>query len=411
MQTPDSNSPSQHVVILGGGFGGRYAALGLAARLPREHRITVIDRVDHMLYTPMLSEVAGGTVRAADIAVPLSSLPRRVTVVKGEISAVDSRSRLVTLADGRTFQATHLVFALGSTTNYHHVPGARENSVALKTLADAQEVLARVDSLVAKTAESNGANDSEERRERLTVAVAGGGYTGVETMAAVSSYIRKRASAAGLSPDEVKLVLVEPTGRLMNESPASLAAYGQAELERNGIHVDLNVRVTAVEGNTLRLSNGDSHVTGLLLWDTGITPSPLLKDVDVPKGKHHGVTVNGCFQVEGIDSVWAIGDCAEIPQAGGKTYAPTAQNATREGTHLAQNINAVVRGRAPRPFRFKMLGQLALVGKRTAVAEIFGMKFRGLFAWALWWGVYLVKLPYWKGRVGVVKSLAAPAGT
>ncbi len=406
MPRPDSSSHLQHVIILGGGFGGRYAALGLAARLPREHRITVIDRVDRMLYTPMLSEVAGGTVRAADIAVRLSRLPRRVTFIKGEITAVDSRSRVVTLSDGRSLQATQLVFALGSTTNYHHIPGARENSVALKTLADAQEVLARVDGLVAKAA---GSTDAKERREWLTVAVAGGGYTGVETMAAVSSYIRERARAAGLSPDEIKLVLVEPTDRLMNESPASLAAYGKAQLERNGIRVDLNVSVTGVEGDTLRLSNGDSHVTGLLLWDAGITPSPLLKDIDVPKGKHHGVTVNGCFQVQGVDSVWAIGDCAEIPQAGGKTYASTAQNATREGTHLAQNINAVVRGRAPRPFRFKMLGQLALIGKRNAVAEIFGMKFRGLLAWALWWVVYIVKLPYRKGRIGVLKSLAASA--
>ena len=193
----------------------------------------------------------------------------------------------------------------------------------------------------------------------------------------------------------------------MAETPASLATYSQHQLEQNGIHVRLNVGVKSVEPNLVHLADGSSHAAGLMIWDTGITPSPLLKDIDVPKGKHHGIATNACFQVNGLDSVWAIGDCAEIPSPNGKTYTTTAQNATREGTHLAQNISAVIHGRSPRPFRFTQLGQLALIGEHNAVAEVLGVKVRGLLAWALWWAVYIMKLPYMPGRLGVVRSLAA----
>ncbi len=402
MQERTRDLKPEHIVILGGGFGGRYAAKGLAFRLPRQHRITLIDRVDYMLYTPMLTEVAGGTIRPIDIAVPAANLPKRVNFMKGEVTAVDAASKLVTLSDGRTLQATQLVFALGATTNYHDILGAREGTIAFKTLADAEAVLQRLDQMVTAAAHSP---TSDERRNALTIAVAGGGYTGVETMAAISEHLREKVQAAGLPRDEVKLVLVEPTGRLMQETAPSLAAYSQAELERDGVRVVLNTGVSEIKDGTVRLTDGTSHATGLVIWDTGITPSPLLEKVRVPKGKHHGVVVNACFQVQGMAGVWAIGDCAEIPQANGKSYAPTAQNATREGTHLAQNISAVLRGDAPRPFRYSMIGQLALVSRRRAVAEVFGVKLRGLFAWALWWAIYTFKLPYRRGRVGVVKSL------
>ncbi len=406
MQAQTNGSNAEHVVILGGGFGGWYAARGLAFRLAPQHRITLVNRVGHMLYTPMLTEVAGGTVRPADIAVPATTLPKRINFVLAEVVAVDMTAKLVTLADGRTLQATQLVFALGSVTNYHDVPGACENSLPFKTLADAEAVLARLDEVVALAAEST---DPAERCKLLTVAVAGGGYTGVETMAAVSEHLRSKAKVAGIDEREVRMVLIEPSDRLMHETDASLAAYSQQQLVNDGVHVALHAAVSAIDGTKVTLKDGSVHQAGVLIWDTGVQPNLLLKNIDVAKGKHHGVTTDGCFRVQGHAGVWAIGDCAEIPMEDGeKTFAPTAQNATREGTHLAQNINAVLRGRAPRPFRYKMIGQLALLSHRRAVAEIFGVKLKGFLAWAMWWGVYTLKLPYMAGRVGVVKSLMAP---
>lgn len=392
----------EHIIILGGGFGGWYAARALAPRLRSGARITVVDRVGHMLYTPMLTEVAGGNLTARSIAVPMKSLPRRVRFVRAEIETVDLSSLSVAVSGGEVMQATQLVFALGSTTAYHDVAGAREHSLPLKTLEDATQILARVDELVASAATCA---DPARRRELLTVVVAGGGYTGVETIAAVGAHLLRRAEERGLEAAEVKTVLIEPTDRLMHETPESLALYSQRLLEQTGVRVLLQASVQKVQDETIVLSNGEQIRAGLLIWDTGIEPSPFLEKLELPLGKHHGIEVDSCFRVKGKQGVWAIGDCAEIPQADGKTYAPTAQNATREGVHLAQNISAVLRGDAPRPFRFKMLGQLAILSHQKAVAEILGVKLSGFIAWGVWWVIYTAKLPSNRGRVEVVKQL------
>ncbi len=392
----------EHIVILGGGFAGWYAARALAPRLRSGARITLIDRVDHMLYTPMLTEVAGGNLRSQSLAVPMKDLPRRVRFVQADVETIDIGSLRVTLPDGEILQATQLVFALGSTTAYHDVEGVREGSLPLKTLANATQIQVKVEELMEQAARCD---DPQRRRELLTLVVAGGGYTGVETIAAVAENLRQRAEAKGLQADAVRAVLIEPTERLMHETPESLALYSQRLLEQTGVQVMLKTGVKTVQDSTITLTNGEQITAGLLLWDAGIVPSPLLQKVGLPLGRHHGVEVDSCCRVKGRPGVWAIGDCAEIPQPDGKTYAPTAQNATREGAHLAQNISAVLRGDAPRPFRFKMLGQLAILSHRKAVAEILGVKITGLLAWAMWWVIYTAKLPSTRGRIDVVKQL------
>ena len=395
---------TEHIVILGGGFAGWYAARALAPRLRAGHRITIVDRVDHMLYTPMLTEVAGGNLQPRSIAVPIQSLPRRVRKIVGEVKGVDIATKIVTMESGELLEATQLVFALGSTTAHHGVEGATENSVPLKTLADAQQILAKVDEL---TKDALASEDGTRRRELLTVVVAGGGYTGVETIAAVAEHVRRGVHMAGGDAKEVNAILIEPTDRLMHETPESLAQYSQDLLERQGVRVVLKTGVKKVTGREVLLESGECISAGLLIWDAGIKPSPLLAQTSLPLGKHHGVEVDACFRVKGVAGVWALGDCAEIPQKDGKTYALTAQNATREGVHLAQNISATLRGEAPRPFRFTMLGQLALLSDRKAVAEILGVKVWGSLAWAMWWIIYTAKLPSVRGRVGVLRELLA----
>ena len=393
----------EHVVILGGGFGGWYAARAMAARIGPGQAVTLVDRVNHLLYTPMLTEVAGGNLRPGSVAVSMRSLPRKVRFVQSDIKSVDVPTKAVTLADGQVLRATHLVFALGSTTAYHHIEGAQENSLPLKTLKNAEDTVARVDALVAKAVKLS---DPVRRRELLTVMVAGGGYTGVETIAAVSEHLSEKAKAAGLYADEVQSILVESANRLMLETPEPLAEYSRKFLESRGVRVILKTGVKAVSGDTVTLESGEEIRVGLLLWDTGIEPSPLVQKIGLPLGKHHGIVVDSCFRVQGLQNVWAIGDCAEIPKPGGGTYSATAQNAVREGALLASNISRVMRGRPPLPFRFRMLGQLAILSGRRAVAEILGVQIRGFLAWSMWWVIYIAKLPTMEARWKVIKELA-----
>ncbi len=408
LQAGSPRGAAEHVVILGGGFGGWYAARHLAAILPMEHQITLVDRVDHMLYTPMLTEAAGGTVPPQSIAVSFSSLSKRVRVVRGEIDTVDVHAKTVRMAAGEEILATQLVLALGSTTAYHEIPGAEEHSFPLKTLEQADTIRDKMDALIAETAT---AAKTGGDGEKFTLVVAGGGYTGVESVAALNERMHEQAKLCGLRPEQVSATIVESSKRLMAEMPEGLAEYSHKTIEADGIRVMLGTSIKEVMPGKVQLSDGEELPASLLLWDTGIEPSGLLAKVDVPKGKHHGVVVDNCFQVEGRPGVWAIGDCAEVPMPDGKgSYAPTAQNASREGVQVARNIVAQVKGRKLHPFRFVMLGQLALVSKKDAVADILGVELRGLLAWGMWWAVYILKLPNIALRIRVLGALMLGEG-
>lgn len=329
--------------------------------------------------------------------------------VQQQIRSVDAHTLRVELEDGQVLQATQLVLALGATANYHGIAGAQEYTISMKTLDDAVEARDRVDAMVRRAAQES---DPAKRRRLLTFVVAGGGYTGVETVAALNERMRARTREAGIAEDEVQAVLIEPEQRLMKELPESLAAYGEKQLIADGIRVLTGSGVKEVQDGAVELANGERIAASLIVWDTGIEPSTLLKEIDVPKGKHHGVVVDAMFRVAERPGVWAVGDCAEIPQkSSGKTFAQTAQNAVREGAHLASNINATVRGRKLRPFQYEMLGQLAIISRRNAVAEILGVKLRGTRTWALWWVIYTVKLPNLVRQVRVLRRLAEDVGT
>ena len=401
------SSGATRVVILGGGFGGRYAAERLALRLPPGSSITLVDRNPFLLYTPMLTEAAGGAVRPEHIVAPSARL-RRVKFLRAEITGADLRARTVSLSTGETLVADHILFALGSTVNYRDIEGAQEHSFTMKTLADAEKVhdqALRSLALVSQT------TDERERRRLLTFVVAGGGYTGVETMAALRELLHGAAPRYGLTPDELRLVLIEPTDRLMAEMPASLGEYGQQVLERDGVEVRLQVGVKSVAADSLVLTSGEELPFGTLVWDTGIIPSPLLKTIDCPRGKHGGITTDSCFQVTGSPGVWAIGDCAETPDPNnpGKTFAPTAQNSTRAGAHVADNINHVLRGRAVRPFTYKQIGELAIVSSYDGVAYVFGLKIRGPLAWLMWRAIYIAKMPGMPERFGLLRDYLLPS--
>ncbi len=392
-----------HVLLVGGGFGGRYAAKRLARRLAPGSRITLVDRNSYMLYTPMLTEAAGRSVSPQHIAAPLRDLPRQVNVVRQEVTSADLRGKSITLADGSVLYADHIVFSLGSTTNFRNVEGAREHSLTMKTLDDARRVQALAQRRVEKAARES---DPEQRRLLLSFVVAGGGYTGVETIAALNDLVRDTARRRGIAADELRLTLIEPAKRLMAEMPQELADYSEGVLRSDGIDVRIDVGVSKVEQDSLTLSDGEKLPAGLLIWDTGIVPNPLVEGFDCAKGKKGGIAVDSAFRVVDRPGIWAIGDCAEIPKpdGSGAFFEPTAQNATRQGALVADNILAYVRGGSVKPFTYKQVGELAVISRYRGVANVFGIQVSGPLGWLLWRAIYLAKMPGLAARFGILRD-------
>lgn len=390
----------KRIVILGAGFAGMSLACELARLLPEEDNgeIVLIDEDNYLLFTPMLTEAAGGQIDPQHIAISVHRLPKRVHFIQGVIQSIEPSTRTVKLlaSEGAIepkeieIKADELIVALGSVTNYHHVEGAREHTLGVKRLGDASEICARV---LANIERATVEDDASKRKQLLTFVVIGGGYTGVETVAAVNDLLRSKVVHYGLDPDEVRVVLIETAGRILAETSAELASYAQSKLERNGVEVRLKTSVSSVTPRGVEIRGGEEIRAGVVVWAAGVKPNPVVEALPWEKGKHGGLKTDRYCRVLNAAGVWALGDCAEIPDPKGGTYAPIAQNATREGELTARNIAAGLLGEPLKPFRYKPVGELALIGKHDGVARIFNVNIRGSLAWALWRAVYLAKIP------------------
>ena len=399
------------IVILGSGFAGMSVAEELARLLPERGNgeIVLIDSKNYLLFTPMLTEAAGGELDTQHITSPVRRLPKRIRFVQGEVTGVDLATKTVTVrkrSDGNrgsdeVYRADHLVIALGSVSNFHHENSVAKHALQMKSLEDAGAVCRRVlTSLESASLEK----DEAKRKEYLTFVVGGAGYTGVETMAAINDLARDSArDHSNLHPEDVRTVLVDPADHLLPELTSDLAEYAARQLKERHVELLLKTSVTGAGDNYVELNGNQRLPTRTLIWAAGVEPNPLVKAMDCPKGKHGGVETNNCCQVTQYDGVWALGDCAEVPKPDGKgAYAPTAQNATREGTTVGQNIARSLRGLPPKPFTYTPIGELALVGKRAGVARIYNRNFSGLLAWAMWRAVYLAKMPSTSQRIRIV---------
>ena len=382
--------------------------------------IILVDENPYLLFTPMLTEAAGGVVDARHIVSPVRVLPAGITFRQGRIEEIDLAARRVTLratghdgekagSDHFILEADQLVLALGSVANHHGVPGLEEHSVGMKRLADAQAAYARILDLLDR---AEAEPDHGKRRILLTVVVGGAGYTGVEAMAAVNELLRsevkrRQQRGASLDPADVTTVLVDTVARLMPElKSARLAAYAEGKLREAGVEVRLKTKITSAGPDFVELDGKERLPVGLLIWSGGEMPNPLVSKLAGVRLSHHGaLEVEGSGAVPGHPGVWAIGDCAALPKPDGKgTYAPTAQNATREGSLVAANIAAALCGEPTRPFTYRPIGELALVGQRAGVAEIYGWPVSGFLAWAMWRAVYLAKMPGLGQRARILRD-------
>ena len=398
------------IVILGGGFGGVYAALQLdrTAAHDRGVEVLMIAPQNFLVFTPMLHEVASGALDPSSIVVPIRQVLRHVNFFNAEATAVDFAARTVTTVYGvdqrtRTIPFDHLLIAIGSQTRFP--PGMRARVHGMKTIQDA---LVLRNWLIGLLERAEVEPDHDRRRALLTVAVAGGGFSGVETVGAINDFLREVARHyPRASADMPSLALVEPMGRLLPEFDPALGEYTEVKLRAAGIDVRLNTKVAGFDGRVLSLSSDSPQSTSFLsartlIWTAGVTPSALIESLALPKERGR-IIVNDCMQVPEHKGVWACGDCAAISDAAGKPYPPTAQHAVRQGGHVGRNIAAAIRGNPQliRPFHYKMVGQFAAIGRQRAVATLLGRRFSGFIAWLLWRGAYLSMLPRLDRKVRV----------
>jgi len=377
-----------------------HVAHELSKLLPAENdpAIALMDRNNFLLFTPMLTEVAGGELDARHIVAAPHRLSGRIRFEQAAIEHIDLSSKSVTFrpqpdGDGtKTLTADQLVIALGSVSNYHHIDGLEQHSLGIKSISDAVAIRNRVLGCLQRASIET---DPVMRRQLLTFVVGGGGYTGVETMAAINDLARTTASGyANVKPDDITTIIVEPGDRILAEISPDLARYARQKLEERGIKILLKTKIVSATENEVRVDPGSPLQCRTLIWAGGVKPNPLVDQLTCNKGHHGGIAVSPSCAVPGFPGVWALGDCAEVPQPTSKgSYAPTAQNATREGELVAQNIVSVLRGGKPQPFTFQPIGELALVGRHSGVAKLYGRHFSGLLAWAMWRAIYLSKMP------------------
>jgi NADH dehydrogenase len=394
------------VIILGGGFGGLYAAMHLDRVLDRYPglEVTLINRENFFLFTPMLHEVAASDLDLTNIVSPVRKLLKRVSFFAGEVEAIDLEDKKVKVSHGldhheHELDYDHLVIGLGSVTNFYGIPGVEANALTMRTLGDAIHLRNR---LIALLEQADTECCTDIRRPLLTCVVAGGGFAGVETVAAVNDFIRHAVRFySNLREDVLRVVLVHSHSVILPELGKSLGAYAQRKLAERKVEIRVNTKVTAASGSGVELSDGTYIPTRTLVWTAGASSNPLLDHLPCEKDGGR-LVVDETLAVKDWPGVWALGDCALIPdRRTGNYFAPTAQHALREGRVLAHNILASLEATPAIPFTFSTIGQLVAIGRRTGVANILGLKFSGFFAWWLWRTIYLIKLPRFEKKLRV----------
>ena len=397
------------IVIAGGGFAGLYAAMHFDKRLARraDVEVTLISRENFILFTPLLHEVAAGDLYPGDIVNPLRRILRHVKFIDADVQAIDLNARrtrcIASVADRELeFEFDHLLLTLGSETNFFNMDGVRDWSVTMKSLSDAALLRNR---MVALLEEASLQSDEAARRQLLTFVTAGGGFSGTETTGAVNDFMRETVRYyPQLREELIRVVVVHPGNFILPELGEELGHYAEQKLRERKVEVIKGPRVANYDGVVVTLSDGTSIPAATLIWTAGVKPSPVI--ASLPCEKERGrLLVSEYLAVTGVPGLWAAGDCAAVPILNTENFhPPTAQHGLREGVTVAKNIEATILDRSLKPFRYKMMGQLASIGHRTGVAMVFGIKFSGFIAWWFWRSVYLMKLPRLAKKLRVMVS-------
>jgi NADH dehydrogenase len=378
------------VLIIGGGFAGGYVA-----RLLRGRHATIVSPENFMLYTPLLPEAASGTLEPRHTVVPLRAMCPHADLLLTRAESLDLEARTATVS-GRTMRWRDLVIALGAVPRTLPVPGLSEHGLAFKSLADAiylrNHVLQQLEA-------ADGALDEETRSRLLTFVFVGAGYAGVEALAELSDLVEDAMRYyPRLRSTRRRWVLVDAAPRILSEIPPSLGDYAAAELHQRGIEIHVDTTLASVSADAAVLGDGTTIPTNTLVWTAGVAPNPLLREWELPLDEKGRVEVDELLRVRGHEHVWALGDCARVPNTRSDTPdPPTCQHALRQARRLAKNLTG-----PPKPYGYRMLGQVATLGRHKGIAEVLGLRLRGFLGWWVTRSYHLYQLPLAQRKLRVV---------
>jgi NADH dehydrogenase len=379
-------------LILGGGFAGSYVA-----RLLRRRGATIVSLDNSMIYTPLLPEAASGTLEPRHVVVPLREMCPHAELVLGRVTAHDRNAKTVvveSLAGPLEIHYERLVVALGATTRTLPVPGLEEHGVGFKDLADAVALRNRV--LLQLERATIHPDDPSE----LGFVFVGAGYAGVEALGELNDMahaaLRSYPTLRGVPQ---RWVLVDAAPKILPEIPRGLGRYASRRLERRGIEIHVGTTLESFDGTEAVLANGTRIPARTLVWTAGVRASPLLPNLDLPLDERGRVVVDETLCVEDSDDIWALGDCAAVTnvKTPGVLDPPTCQHALRQARRLAKNLTG-----PPKPYGYRMLGQVATLGRFKGIAELPGIHVWGFPGWFVARTYHLYQLPLLTRKLRVV---------
>jgi NADH:ubiquinone reductase (H+-translocating) len=382
-------------LILGGGFAGSYVA-----RFLGRDGATIVSPENFMLFTPLLPEAASGTLEPRHTVVPLRQMCPRADLLLGRAVALDlehGHVRVETEEDVFPVSYRHLVVALGAVSRTLPIPGLAEHALGFKDLADAihlrNHVLRRLEAAALAPTEAR-------RRRELTFVFVGAGYAGVEALAELSDLVRDALRYyPTLRDEQQRWVLVDKEPKILPEIPTRLGEYAAVQLARRGVEIKVETTLEKLERHAAVLSGGERILTSTVVWTAGVRAHPLLSELGLPLDDRGRVRVDAELRVEGRENVWALGDCARIVNAAtpGRPDPPTSQHALRQARRLAKNL-----GGTPRAYRYRMLGQVATLGRHKGIADVLGVRLRGFLGWFITRTYHLYQLPLLSRKLRVV---------
>jgi NADH dehydrogenase len=400
---------SKKIVIVGGGFAGVTLAQRLERSLPEELEIVVVSAQNHLVFTPMLPEVVGRTISPLHVVVAGRQLTRRTKWLEASVSRIDRNKNEAHYVRRDGTEAaigyTHLVLACGSAANLEEISGVASRGYPLKTVMDA---IVMGNDLIGNFEAAATETEPEARQRLLTVVVIGGGFSGVEVAGHIADLMHAiRRFYPELKNEPPDIVLLHKGESLLPElHHKSLSGFTLRKLRQNGIEVRLKTSAQKADAAAVHLTSGERIEAGMIVCTVGTETHPLIKSLGLPLEKGR-LRTDPDLKVSGTANLWTLGDCSLVPNAyDGRPCPATAQFAMQQARQLVRNLERVSRGVATKPFNFRPRGMLASIGHRNAVAVIYGVKLSGFFAWFLWRGIYLAKLPTLSRKLEVAISWA-----